>query len=71
MAANSGYSRVVDEETEYANGYHDETPEEVDALDDITEPVLSEAQLKRQWWRNAIINMLFIAAWCVTIFTDA
>ena len=21
---------------------------------------------KRRWWRNAIINMLFIASWCVS-----
>lgn len=25
----------------------------------------SEAEKKRLWWRNAVINALFIAAWCV------
>ena len=26
----------------------------------------SIAEKKRLWWRNAIINALFIASWCVT-----
>lgn len=25
----------------------------------------SEAEKKRLWWRNAVINAIFIAAWCV------
>jgi solute carrier family 35, member C2 len=29
--------------------------------------IASTLEKKRLWWRNAIINLLFIAAWCVEL----
>lgn len=64
MATNSGYSRVETEAELYPNEYHDENLGQFDIPEAAVEVVLSEKQLKRLWWRNAMINLFFIAAWC-------
>lgn len=39
----------------------------IDHLDyDEQVHIASEAEKRRLWWRNAFINALFIASWCVS-----
>ena len=67
MATNSGYSRVESEAESYGNRYHDESIEELQPNRVVGKTTLSERQLRKQWWKNAFINLFFIAAWCVAI----
>jgi hypothetical protein len=46
------------------------SPNHEDSLNTLPETHLaSVVEKKRLWWRNAVINLLFIASWYVNVFT--
>jgi hypothetical protein len=63
------YSQLQDQDHEQAAlKSFDSDPPDLDALLDFdinSEP--SREQRKREWWRNAFINTLFIATWCASL----
>ncbi|THH05351.1 hypothetical protein EW145_g4859 [Phellinidium pouzarii] len=61
MASGMGYNGVDAEPTSDLAEYNNERLEELG----LHEVVLSKEQRKRLWWRNAIINLLFIATWFI------
>ena len=70
MTSEGAYTRIGTESELYPNGYRDENIiEEQASLELPGDSVLSERQRRQRWWREALINVLLIASWCVPAYS--
>ena len=63
----AAYSTAGNENGESGSGRvgkRDERGDENDTMEAVHLATLAEK--KRRWWRNAFINTIFIASWCVS-----
>ncbi|KAI5117229.1 hypothetical protein M0805_001587 [Coniferiporia weirii] len=64
-SASAGHSRLETEPDPRLGGDNDESMEGLDLDDYVKGAVLSKEERRRLWWRDAVINLLFIAAWFI------
>jgi hypothetical protein len=64
------YSPIQDPDDERTGlkSFDSDLDTDLDALDIDVDQTLSREQRRREWWRNAFINSLFIATWSVPTF---
>lgn len=63
------YSPIHDPDDERAGlkSFDSDLHPDLDALDMDVDDALTREQRRREWWRNALINSLFIATWSVPL----
>jgi hypothetical protein len=54
-----------DDENTGLKSFDSDLDPDLDALDIDLDQTFSREQRRREWWRNAFINSLFIATWSV------
>ncbi|KAH8119038.1 TPT-domain-containing protein [Phellopilus nigrolimitatus] len=65
MASGAAYNRLEAEPDGQAYGHHNDDLEDLDLPEFVDRTALSKEDRKRLWWRNAIVNLMFIAAWFI------